>query len=127
MPARNETWQTSLTHARAGRQRLLRVPPPQACKVGRTSGAASDVAPAETLADLTASRIQDVSHTYHLSRRETDVFALLAQGRSIPYIAETLVISENTVRSHAQRIYAKLDVHSKQQLLDLVQGTDDGR
>ena len=94
---------------------------------GQTSGAASDVAPAETLADLTASRIQDVSHTYHLSRRETDVFALLAQGRSIPYIAETLVISENTVRSHAQRIYAKLDVHSKQQLLDLVQGTDDGR
>ena len=36
-------------------------------------------------------------------------------------IAETLFVSENTVRTHSKRIYAKLDVHKKQQLRDLVE------
>ena len=66
-------------------------------------------------------RIEEVVLAHHLSRREGDVFALIARGRSVPYIAETLVISENTVRSHTRRIYDKLGVHSKQELLDLVE------
>ena len=36
-------------------------------------------------------------------------------------IAEELVISENTVRTHVRHIYAKLDVHSHQELIDLVE------
>ncbi|MFQ8869257.1 MAG: helix-turn-helix transcriptional regulator, partial [Eggerthella lenta] len=40
--------------------------------------------------------------------------------RSKSYIAESLFISENTVRSHSKHIYAKLDVHSKQEILDLI-------
>ena len=55
-----------------------------------------------------------------LSPREADVFALMARGRSLPYIAETLVLSENTIRSHTRRIYNKLGVHSKQEMLDLL-------
>lgn len=43
-----------------------------------------------------------------------------ARGRSKSYIAESLFISENTVRSHSKHIYAKLDVHSKQDILDLI-------
>ena len=39
-------------------------------------------------------------------------------------IAEELVISENTVRTHAKRIYAKLDIHKKQDLIDLVDSFD---
>ena len=35
-------------------------------------------------------------------------------------------ISENTVRTHSKRIYAKLDVHKKQQLRDLVESYDPG-
>ena len=46
----------------------------------------------------------------------------LCKGRSRPYIAETLYLSENTVRTHSRRIYGKLDVHNKQELLDLVRG-----
>ena len=38
-------------------------------------------------------------------------------------IAEELVISENTVRMHSKRIYAKLDIH-KQDLIDLVDSFD---
>ncbi len=68
-----------------------------------------------------ANRVASLAFEYHLSRREADVFALIARGRSIPYVAESLTISENTVRSHVRRIYDKLGVHSKQELLDLVE------
>ncbi|MEG2026106.1 MAG: helix-turn-helix transcriptional regulator [Gordonibacter sp.] len=55
-----------------------------------------------------------------LTTREVEVLQLLCKGRSTSYIAESLFISENTVRSHAKHIYAKLDVHSKQEILDLI-------
>lgn len=55
-----------------------------------------------------------------LTAREVEVLQLLCKGRSKSYIAESLFISENTVRSHSKHIYAKLDVHSKQEILDLL-------
>ncbi|MEC4294707.1 helix-turn-helix transcriptional regulator [Adlercreutzia shanghongiae] len=55
---------------------------------------------------------------FGLSDREMEVLAPLSQGRSKAYIADMLFISENTVRAHVKRIYAKLDVHNKQELLD---------
>lgn len=51
-----------------------------------------------------------------LTAREADVLKLLAKGRSKSYIAETLFISENTVRGHARRLYAKLGVHTRDEL-----------
>jgi len=56
-----------------------------------------------------------------LTPREREILDLLAHGRSIPYIRDALVISKNTAITHVKHIYAKLDVHSKQELLDLVQ------
>ena len=58
--------------------------------------------------------------TFGLSNREAEVAALIAQGRSKNYIAETLFVSQNTVRTHAKNAYAKLDIHSNQELIDLV-------
>ena len=43
---------------------------------------------------------------------------LLLEGRSLRYIQNALFISEGTARTHVKRIYAKLEVHSKQQLID---------
>ncbi len=57
-----------------------------------------------------------------LTTREAEVLELLVRGHSKTRIAETFLISENTVRGHVKHIYAKLDVHSKQELLDLVEG-----
>lgn len=54
-----------------------------------------------------------------LTPREAEVFALLAQGRSIPYIRDELIISRETAATHAKHIYAKLGVHSRQELIDL--------
>lgn len=56
---------------------------------------------------------------YRLSAREAEVMELLARGNSVAFIAEELVVSENTVRTHSRRIYSKLDVHKKQELLTL--------
>lgn len=60
-------------------------------------------------------------HPAHaLTPRETEVLGLLARGRSVPYIRDALCISRQTAATHAKRIYAKLGVHSKQELIDLV-------
>ena len=51
-----------------------------------------------------------------LTQREEQVLLYLCQGRTRAYIAETLYLSENTVRGHTQRIYGKLEVHNKTEL-----------
>ncbi len=48
-----------------------------------------------------------------LTERELDVLKLLAQGRTDKKIAESLVISRETVHKHLKNIYGKLDVHSR--------------
>lgn len=45
---------------------------------------------------------------FGLTPRESEVFALLAQGRTVGVIRERLVTSLNTARFHTKNIYAKL-------------------
>lgn len=59
---------------------------------------------------------------YGLSRRELEVLVPFAQGRSANWIAESMYISKNTVRSHLRSVYTKLDVHTRQELLDFLAG-----
>lgn len=54
-----------------------------------------------------------------LSNREAEILVYLAKGRSQPYIREELFLSKNTVATHVKHIYQKLNVHSRQELLDL--------
>lgn len=51
----------------------------------------------------------------------TTTLASLARGRNRRYISEKLVVSEETVKSHVSSIYAKLGVHTQQELLDVVE------
>ena len=46
---------------------------------------------------------------------------MLARGRDRAYIQEQLVVSRNTVKAHVKHIYAKFDIHSHQDLIDLVE------
>jgi DNA-binding NarL/FixJ family response regulator len=46
-----------------------------------------------------------------LTQREHDVLALMAEGRSNPEIAATLVITESAVSKHINSIFAKLGLH----------------
>jgi len=51
-----------------------------------------------------------------LTSREQDVFQLLAQGASNRQIAETLMITENTVKTHVRNILEKLELHSRSEV-----------
>ena len=53
---------------------------------------------------------------YRLSERETEVMELIARGNTVARIAEDLVVTENTIRTHSKRIYAKLAIPKKQEL-----------
>lgn len=55
-----------------------------------------------------------------LTRREREVLRLLVDGSGTETIAETLVISPQTARTHIQNILAKLGVHSRLEAAALV-------
>lgn len=54
-----------------------------------------------------------------LTEREHEVFQLAIEGLRKQEIAERLYISPDTARTHLQRVYRKLDVHSQSELMAL--------
>ena len=56
-----------------------------------------------------------------ISERELEVMVLTAKGRSATRIAENLNVTLATVNSHVHHIYQKLGVHSRQEMLDLIE------
>ncbi len=103
---------------------------PHGKRVRRAAGASAAGEPAASLAgdaaanDAVSAGCAVVVERYGLSRREADVLELLARGRDVPYVAEELVISKNTVRSHTKNIFSKTGVHSRQELIDLVESIE---
>lgn len=65
-----------------------------------------------------------VAETYLLSRKETEVLFLLAKGRNAAAIQQALYIAPGTTNTHMRHIYRKLDVHSQQELIELVEATE---
>lgn len=53
-----------------------------------------------------------------ISKRELEVLNLLACGKSNDEIAQTLFVSRNTVKSHLNNIYQKLDVKRRTQAVN---------
>jgi two-component system, NarL family, response regulator NreC len=47
-----------------------------------------------------------------LSKREREIFQLIAEGRTNKEIADLLCVSANTIETHRSHIMEKLDVHS---------------
>ncbi len=97
--------------------------------IGAASPAAATAEPpaaepsaSENPDDRAFRRLQEL---HFLTEREVEVARLMAQGRSKAVIASRLYLSENTVRTHARNLYAKLDVHSRQELLDAIEAARD--
>lgn len=67
-----------------------------------------------------AHALAEVCRTHGFSQRETEIISLYCQGRSAAAISEQVHLAEPTVRTYIRRAYAKLDVHNKQELFDVV-------
>ncbi|MDR0347566.1 MAG: helix-turn-helix transcriptional regulator [Coriobacteriales bacterium] len=74
------------------------------------------------LRSMILERCHNLAALHGLTPREEEIIGFLAMGRSGPYIANELVISEGTFKTHCYRIYQKLGIHKNQELLDMVIG-----
>ena len=75
--------------------------------------------PAPAVDPLTA-RLPILAGQAGLTEREREVFELLARGRNAHYLQEQLGITRNTAKTHIAHVYAKLGIHSQQELIDLL-------
>ena len=66
-------------------------------------------------------KCEATANRYLLSARETEVLFFLAKGHNATSIQEQLYISEGTTKTHIRHIYRKLDVHSQQELIQIVE------
>ena len=86
----------------------------------KQSDASSEAGPTYIIEDRVENRCRDLAEQAQLTPRETEILGCLAQGRSTQYIAEKFTVSENTVKSHVKNVYQKLGVHSKQDVIDII-------
>ncbi|WP_172623357.1 helix-turn-helix transcriptional regulator [Arabiibacter massiliensis] len=64
---------------------------------------------------------EELAARYGLTNREVEIANLFMRGRSLKKVASMLVISPSTAQSHIKSVYRKLDVHSKDELIDLAE------
>jgi LuxR family maltose regulon positive regulatory protein len=57
-----------------------------------------------------------------LSERELEVLQLIAEGLSRQEIASQLILSLNTVKTHARNVYSKLGVNNQMQAVGKARG-----
>lgn len=77
-------------------------------------------ASADSPAEQLRLRLARIAEAQSLTAREEEVAHLTAQGFSCAYIADKLVVSNSTVRYHQQNAYRKLEVHSRNELIEFV-------
>ncbi|MER7964943.1 response regulator transcription factor [Streptomyces ardesiacus] len=90
---------------------LLKDAPPEDLAEAVRTAAAGRTALAPAVADRLMNRLRTPGST--LTRRETEVLALVADGLSNQAVGHRLHLTEGTVKSHLARVYAKLGVDSR--------------
>ncbi len=94
------------------------------------AGRANHIDGTNDLTDTPAAAAADVvtrlADEHDLSPRERDVLGLLVLGRTSARIQDELCISKGTLNYHMRNIYAKLGVHSRQELLLMALGSPVG-
>ncbi|MFD4261570.1 response regulator [Streptomyces sp. NPDC058534] len=90
---------------------LLKDAPPEDLAAAVRTAAAGRTTLAPAVADRLMNRLRTPGTA--LTRRETEVLALVAEGLSNLAVGVRLHLTEGTVKSHLARIYTKLDVDSR--------------
>ena len=65
-------------------------------------------------------RCEQLAQEYGLTERETEMLQLIGNGKTRSQIEQELFLSQNTVKTHIRHLYAKLDVHSKEEVYELI-------
>ena len=65
-------------------------------------------------------RCHAVGDDRKLSQREEEVLVLLAERKTISQIEHELYIANGTAKAHIRHVYAKLGIHSREELFELV-------
>jgi DNA-binding CsgD family transcriptional regulator len=66
-------------------------------------------------------RINRIAAEHRLSSRQSEIMELLVKGRDLNYITMHFSISRSTAKTHVSNLYRKMNIHSKQELIDLVE------
>lgn len=65
------------------------------------------------------SSVEAWGQAYGLSQREQEVVLLLVEGNTVKRMGDLLFVAPSTVQSHMKSIYRKMDVHTRQEVIDL--------
>lgn len=65
-------------------------------------------------------QLDALASLYALTPRERDVAEYVYRGYRAKRIAELMHLTPNTVQSHTRNLYRKMNIHSRQELIDLV-------
>lgn len=65
-------------------------------------------------------KVSEVAKQHQLTPRQEEVLFLLGKGRNADYIQKEFYISHTTAKTHIYTIYKKLNVHSQQELMNLI-------
>lgn len=90
---------------------LLKDAPPEELAAAVRTAAAGRTTLAPAVADRLMNRLRIPGTS--LTRRETEVLTLVADGLSNQAIGRRLFLTEGTIKSHLVRIYTKLEVDSR--------------
>lgn len=77
----------------------------------------------KSAADTRESRFREDAFYYYLmqkfdlTQREAEILRLFEKGMTVKQIAESLVVSESTVKSHLSNVYPKLGVSTRKEVL----------
>lgn len=94
-------------------------------RAGKLWGMRINLPPNQMAAIRMRGKCAVLAATFGLTPRETEILELLAEGQRPPQIAEKLVISVSTARTHVKNLYAKVGAHSQIEVADLVTAVDE--
>lgn len=87
---------------------------------------ANDAETPEPRRELTIDEKAELLAAEHdITGRSLEVLVLLAKGNSAARIEQELYMSKGTVNTHTRRLYQKLGVHKRQELIDMVDAVED--
>lgn len=77
----------------------------------------------ESIEESVRHQCHNVAKRYGLSGREEEILGYLVRGRNLTTIADETILSPNTIKTHVNHIYLKLDVHTREELVMRIEET----